>query len=40
LRVSAWPAYGIVPVQPVVIWGLGWIPDQYGHRSFDDEGED
>lgn len=32
--------YGIVPEQPVVIWGWGSIPDQYGRRSFDDDGED
>jgi Plasmid pRiA4b ORF-3-like protein len=32
--------YGIVPEQPVAIWGWGSIPDQYGRRSFDDDGED
>jgi len=32
--------YGIVPKGPVAIWGWGSIPDQYGRRSFDDEGED
>jgi hypothetical protein len=32
--------YGIVPELPVVIWGWGSIPDQYGRRSFDDDGED
>ena len=32
--------YGIVPQQPVAIWGWGSIPDQYGRRSFDDDGED
>jgi Plasmid pRiA4b ORF-3-like protein len=32
--------YGIVPQQPVVIWGWGSIPDQYGRRSFDEDGED
>lgn len=32
--------YGIVPQQPVVVWGWGSIPDQYGRRSFDDDGED
>lgn len=26
-------AYGAVPPVPVVIWGWGWIPDQYGRRS-------
>ena len=32
--------YGIVPEQPVVIWGWGSIPDQYGRRSFAEDGED
>jgi hypothetical protein len=32
--------YGIVPERPVAIWGWGSIPDQYGRRSFDDDGED
>ena len=32
--------YGIVPGQPVAIWGWGSIPDQYGRRSFDEYGED
>jgi hypothetical protein len=31
-------SYGIVPAGPVAIWGWGSIPDQYGRRSFDDEG--
>ena len=26
-----------MPEQPVAIWGWGWIPDQYGRRSFDDD---
>jgi hypothetical protein len=30
--------YGIVPDVPVAIWGWGSIPDQYGRRSFDDDG--
>jgi len=30
--------YGIVPDRPVAIWGWGSIPDQYGRRSFDDDG--
>lgn len=32
--------YGARPRSPVAIWGWGWIPDQYGRRSFDDDGED
>lgn len=26
-----------LPARPVAIWGWGWIPDQYGRRSFDDD---
>jgi len=33
-------AYGIVPPTPVPIWGWGWIPDQYGRRLPDDDGEE
>lgn len=32
--------YGIVPPLPVAISGWGWIPDQYGRRSEDGDGED
>jgi Plasmid pRiA4b ORF-3-like protein len=32
--------YGTVPPAPAVVWGWGSIPDQYGRRSFEDEGED
>lgn len=32
--------YGIAPEAPVVIWGWGSIPDQYGRRLFDDDRED
>ena len=31
--------YGTVPPAPAVVWGWGLIPDQYGRRSFEDEGE-
>jgi hypothetical protein len=32
---------GEVPDRPVVTWGWGWIPDQYGRRSYEgDEDED
>jgi len=31
---------GIVPEQPIPVWGWGWIPDQYGRRSEDDSGEE
>ncbi len=33
-------AYGVVPRTPVAIWGWGWIPDQYGRRSSDDDGDE
>jgi hypothetical protein len=34
--------YGTAPPGPAVIWGWGWIPDQYGRGSEDGiaEGED
>jgi hypothetical protein len=32
--------YGQLPSSPVVSFGWGSIPDQYGRRSFEDEGED
>ncbi len=31
---------GIVPEKPIPIWGWGWIPDQYGRRWEDDDGEE
>lgn len=31
--------YGPVPAGPVAIWGWGSIPDQYGRRSLDDDGD-
>jgi hypothetical protein len=32
--------FGTVPRTPEAIWGWGWIPDQYGRRSLDDDGEE
>lgn len=32
--------YGPVPAGPVAIWGWGSIPDQYGRRSLDDDGDE
>lgn len=29
--------YGVIPGGPIVIWGWGLIPDQYGRRSFDSD---
>lgn len=31
---------GIVPEKPIPVWGWGWIPDQYGRRWIDDDGEE
>jgi hypothetical protein len=31
---------GVIPQQPIPIWGWGTIPDQYGRRTEDDNGED
>ena len=31
---------GIVPDEPIPVWGWGWIPDQYGRRTEDDTGEE
>lgn len=32
--------YGVVPRSPVPIWGWGWIPDQYGRRSSEGDGDE
>lgn len=32
-------AYGTVPDRPVAIWGWGWIPDQYGRTSSEQDDE-
>jgi hypothetical protein len=32
--------YGEVPDRPVVTWGWGWIPDQYGRRSYEGDEDD
>jgi hypothetical protein len=29
--------YGLTPKRPVAISGWGWIPDQYGRKTFDDD---
>jgi hypothetical protein len=29
--------YGGAPRRPVPLWGWGWIPDQYGRQTLDDE---
>jgi hypothetical protein len=30
--------FGAAPKRPMVIWGWGSIPDQYGRESFTDDG--
>jgi Plasmid pRiA4b ORF-3-like protein len=30
--------FGEVPRAPVVLWGWGWLPDQYGRETDDDAG--
>ncbi len=38
-RIDPLQALGIVPDEPLPYWGWGEIPDQYGRRSEDDDGE-
>lgn len=35
-KVNPAEEFGAPPARPVPIWGWGWIPDQYGRRSFAD----
>jgi hypothetical protein len=37
-KVDPREAYGPLPRRPVAIWGWGWIPDQYGRETRDDDG--
>ena len=30
--------FGEVPREPVILWGWGWLPDQYGREADDDPG--
>lgn len=30
--------FGEVPREPVILWGWGWLPDQYGREADDDAG--
>jgi Plasmid pRiA4b ORF-3-like protein len=30
--------FGELPRTPVIVWGWGWLPDQYGRESDDDAG--
>lgn len=38
-RVDPLDELGIVPARPLAYWGWGAIPDQYGRRWMDDDGE-
>lgn len=38
-RVDPEEVYGITPNRPVPYWGWGSLPDQYGRRFADDDGE-
>ena len=38
-RIDPLEALGITPEAPLPYWGWGEIPDQYGRRSEDDDGE-
>ena len=38
-RIDPLEALGIVPDRPLPYWGWREIPDQYGRRSEDDDGE-
>lgn len=39
LRIDPEEALGIIPACPLAYWGWGVIPDQYGRRWDDDDGE-
>lgn len=38
-RVDPEQLYGITPAEPVAYWGWGAMPDQYGRRFADDDGD-
>ena len=38
-RVDPEEVYGVEPSMPAVCWGWGALPDQYGRRWADDDGE-
>jgi hypothetical protein len=35
-RSSTRAEFGEVPREPVILWGWGWLPDQYGRETDDD----
>ena len=38
-RIDPLETLGIIPTGPLPYWGWGEIPDQYGRRTSDDDGE-
>ena len=38
-RIDPLQTLGIIPTDPLPYWGWGEIPDQYGRRTSDDDGE-
>jgi hypothetical protein len=38
-KVDPLEEYGLTPKRPAAISGWGWIPDQYGRETFDDESD-
>jgi hypothetical protein len=37
-KLDAREEFGEVPREPVILWGWGWLPDQYGREADDDPG--
>jgi hypothetical protein len=35
-KLDARAEFGDVPREPVIVWGWGWLPDQYGRETEDD----
>lgn len=37
-KLDAREEFGELPSSPVILWGWGWLPDQYGRETDDDPG--
>ena len=37
-KLDAREEFGEIPREPVILWGWGWLPDQYGREADDDPG--
>jgi hypothetical protein len=37
-KLDAREHFGELPLAPVILWGWGWLPDQYGRENDDDAG--